>query len=155
MTSASASAATSRRNCFMGLPPFGRRAPHREHYTAPSLIARSRLRALLNCPEWESALPPPPPPSPRYRSRHHNHKGNRRRAPFPLRPFAGVPAAPPARSQIDAYGIGRRRSCELHHGKPSFHAGVAAAPRHGKRVKPSEVGAFAWRAFSISLNRAM
>ena len=90
---------------------YGRRTPRRTHYTARPLMTRRTFS------------PPPPPPSPRYRSRHHNHKGNRRRAPFLLGPLTGVPSAPPARSQIDAYGIGRRRSCELHHGKPSFHAG--------------------------------
>ena len=97
---------------------YGRRTPRRTHYTARPLMTRRTFS------------PPPPPPSPRYRSRHHNHKGNRRRAPFPLRPFAGVPAAPPARSQIDAYSIGRRRSCEFIMGSPPFMQGSRrATPR--------------------------
>ena len=95
---------------------YGRRTPRRTHYTARPLMTRRTFS------------PSPPPPSPRYRSRHHTHKSNRSRAPFPLRPFGGVPSASPARSQIDAYGIGRRRSCELHHGKSSFHAGYP--PQH-------------------------
>lgn len=95
---------------------YGRRTPRRTHYTARPLMTRRTFS------------PSPPPPSPRYRSRHHTHKSNRSRAPFPLRPFGGVPSTSPARSQIDAYGIGRRRSCELHHGKSSFHAGYP--PQH-------------------------
>lgn len=43
MTSASASAATSRRNCFMGLPPFGRRAPQQVFYPFPILLSKSSV----------------------------------------------------------------------------------------------------------------
>lgn len=58
----------------------------------------------------------------------HSHKSDCRRAPLPWGPVARVPPTPPARGQVDAYGIGRRRSCELHHRKPSFRAGYP--PRH-------------------------